>query len=582
MTVVQQGRHTQLVLPAMIAVLAAPVLFLDLDTPAFVDHEGRYAEVAREMLLSGDWVTPRLNDTVFLTKPPLTYWLTALTFQLVGTNEYGRVWAALVGLGLLVVTFLLGRTLGGPRAGFLSGLALLTSAGFFLESRTVRPDLLMTLLMSAALLGFLKAHDAPSDMVRARWAWLIALTLALSVMAKGLVGMVLVGGTVGLAFLLCGRLSFLRQIRWGTVVAIALAVVLPWYILAGLRNEGFWWDSLVNQHVLRLFNSKFPRDTEPVSLLVFWGAFLGRTFPWCVFLPVAILRAIAIMRQSRTPGAVLPLAWLGVVVIFFSISPARLEHYSIPALPAVALLVGSWWAEAIEKGGVRSLEKLLPAAGLAVAGLGGFLVGPKLVGDQPWAADLAALTRAVPLVSSLILFSAGTTLWSLWQGRPQLAVAALVMVMLTQFVFIHQALTVLDPVRSWKAVGAHVARIAPKNTEVIFAASEEYQLCAGLEFYSGKPLTILLPDGFTPPSYLGMEHHSRFLTRTEFRRRWQENRPLLLVVDPHRAEKDPAAFVPNPAILVNRWGNRLLLANPAFVEITRGGPDRISSLALGE
>ncbi|MBI3303358.1 MAG: glycosyltransferase family 39 protein [Deltaproteobacteria bacterium] len=551
--------------PVVLTLLAAPVLLLGLGTPAFMDHEGRYAEVAREMLLTGDWITPHLNFTVFLNKPPLPYWLTALTFELVGLNEYVRLWPAVVGLGTLVVTACLGQTLAGPRGGLRAGFVLLTSAGFFLESRILRPDLLLTLLLSMALLGFLKASAARADDVRTRWVCLCALSLALSMLTKGLVGVVLAGGTVGLVLLLCGRFSLLRQTRWWPALAIVLAVVFPWYLLAGLRNEGFWWDYVVNQHLLFFFDRKFPRDSLPDSLLVFWGAFLLRTFPWSVFLPVAILRTLTIIRSSRTPGTILPLAWLGIVLAFFSCSPSRLEHYSLPALPAVALLIGRWWAEVMERG-VRAPGGLVSCAVLILVGVSGFLVVPGLVESESWAQGFPELTRPLPAVCGIIVLGAAVALQSLWHGRSQLAFVVLVITMTPQFFFIHQALTLIEPVNSWKAVGTHLAQLLPRDGEAVFAASEEYQICGGLNFYSGKPLTILLPDGYTPPTYLAFGHHTPFLTRAGFLYRWQGDRPILLVIDPDRGETDPAALAPPPMFVVGKWGERLLLANRAFAE----------------
>ncbi|MBI4591200.1 MAG: glycosyltransferase family 39 protein [Candidatus Rokubacteria bacterium] len=551
-----------LVAAALLALLAVPTLFLGLGTPAFMDNESRYAEVAREMLLSGDWMTPRLNFTVFLNKPPLAYWLTALTFEAVGINEYGRLWVALTALGTLGVTFLLGRTLGGSRVGLLSSLVLLTSAGFFLEGRTLRPDLLLVLLVSTALLGFLKASQARTIRDRTLWVYLSVFALALSVLAKGLVGVALVGATTGLTLLLGDRPApGWRQVRWWPALLIVLAVILPWYLVTGLRNPGFWWDSIVNQHVLALVDRKLPRDSRPDSLLYFWGAFLIRTLPWCIYLPVALLRAVRILRHSRTPGKLLPAIWFGVVLAFFSLMPSRLRHYSLPALPAVALLVGGWWAEVIERRGARSVGALVAGASLVLIAVTGFVTVPWVVRSQAWAQGFPELTRPAALVFGLLIVGTGAALGSVWRGRPGPAFALLLLTILPQFFFVHRSLALIEPVNSWKSVGMAISRLSPRDGEVIFAASEEYQLCAGVNFYTGRPLSVWLPDGYVPPTYLDLGDHTVFLTRSEFLRRWQADRTVLLVVDPGRRAGDPAALVPAPVWVVGRWGDRVLLAN---------------------
>lgn len=545
----------------LLGLVAAPTLFLGLGTPAFTDNESRYAEVAREMLLSGDWMTPRLNLTVFLNKPPLASWLTALTFEVLGVSEYARLWVALTGLGTLWVTFLLGQTLGGSRAGLLSALVLLTSAGFFLESRTLRPDLLLVLLVSAALLGFLKASQAQTIRARALWVYLGASALALSVLTKGLVGMALVGATIGLTLLLGDRPApGWRQVPWWPALAIVLVVILPWYLVTGLRNPGFWWDSIVNQHVLALADRKLPRDSRPHSLLFFWGNFLMRTFPWCICLPVALLRAVRILRLPdaghTSPGDLVGRR-SGVLFADALTSGALLAPGSSRRRPSGGRLVGRGHrterrpfrgsAGPVRVAGPHRLDRLRGRAlDGEVAGLGAGIPG----------ADRSRAGRVwTPVVG------AGAALGSVRQGRPGRAFAFLVLTILPQFFFVHRSLTIIEPVNSWRAVGTAIARLSPPDGEVIFAASEEYQLCAGVNFYSGRPVSVWLPDGYVPPTYPDLGDHSFILTRSEFLRRWQADRPVLLVVDPDRQAGDPAALAPGPAWVVGRWGDRILLAN---------------------
>src|SRR5438309_6338103 len=181
------GRRAALAL----ALGAGALLAVRLDVPAFFDNEARYAEVAREMALGGDWISPHLDFTLFLNKPPLVFWLAALVFRVAGPTE----WARLVSVGAAVVallaTFRLGALLYGGPAGLVAGLALATSLGFVLEARTLRPDMLLTAAVVVALWCWRRAVAAD----RRRGWWLAAMYAALGtgVLTKGLVPLVVFG-----------------------------------------------------------------------------------------------------------------------------------------------------------------------------------------------------------------------------------------------------------------------------------------------------------------------------------------------------------------------------------------------------
>lgn len=606
--------HDSPILQFFLLLLAVLVLFSGLGRPAFMDHEGRYAEVAREMLLSGDWVTPHLNFAVFLNKSPLPYWLTALTFLVTGLSEYARLWQAVTALLVLVVTVLLGQALAGRRAGLFAGAVLLTSGGFFLESRLLRPDLLMTLWLCLTLLGVVKALPSlPSTTLNKNATWWIILSaasLGLSVLTKGMVGVVLAGGIIGGVLLWSRRLALLRQVPWLSALGIGLLILLPWHVMAGVRNEGFWWDYVVNQHLLFFFDRKFPRDSLPDSVLVFWGAFLGRTFPWVAFVPVATRWALVKAWKTREPQDLLPVVWLGVVLGFFTLSPSRLEHYTVPVLPAVALAIGSWWAALSEqqksplppfskggaetapfmKGGRAQRQGILtgeeaksitfgflaPILCSGLMGLIGFFALPSLLATKDWAREFPSLLTLARLVCGGLVLTAGIAGVVLWRGgvRTSSATFAVMACAAAPLYFCtYRALVEIEPVNSWKPIGVRLAALLPPDGEAVFAASDEYQICGGLNFYSGKPLSILLPDGYIPPTYLRLDGQAAFVTRADFTARWQSNRPLLLVVDPERQDADLASWAPPPRAEVGRWGTRRMFANQAFLARTALAPD---------
>src|SRR3989454_1196809 len=325
---------------ALALALAASVLVaLRVDLPPYFDNEGRYAEVAREMVVLGDYATPHLDFVLFLNKPPLVYWLTALLFHVIGPSEWARLVSVAAGALPLFATCRLGALLYGEPAGLVAGLALATSLGFVLEARTLRPDMLLTAAVVVALWCWRRAVAAD----RRRGWWLAAMYAALGtgVLTKGLVPLVVFGIPVTLITLRDAGWRGFGRLRPELGVAVLAAVVLPWHVLAPLRHPGFAWDYVVNQHLLFFLDRKLPRDSSGDPLGFFWAAYAGRGTPWILLAPLTLPEAVRGARRKATGapcGTALVWAWAGGLLLFFSCAPSRLEHYGMPALPAAALL----------------------------------------------------------------------------------------------------------------------------------------------------------------------------------------------------------------------------------------------------
>jgi 4-amino-4-deoxy-L-arabinose transferase-like glycosyltransferase len=205
--------------------LGLPIFLLGLGSPALYDpHESLYAEIAREMVVGGDWLTPHLNSTRYLDKPPLCYWLIAISYAVFGVSEFSaRLPIALTGLGGVLVTWGIGRHLFDGRCGALAGLVLTTSVGYFVFSRQLLPDMVFACFTTLSFYGFLRAGEA--DRAREPWSLLAYLCLALAVMTKGFVGLfpLVVLATYGL---LSGSFHARRELRsiWGGLLFILLIV----------------------------------------------------------------------------------------------------------------------------------------------------------------------------------------------------------------------------------------------------------------------------------------------------------------------------------------------------------------------
>ena len=175
-----------------VLVVASPLFFWRLGQPGFSDTEGMFAEPAREMVVTGDWVTPRMNGEPFLTKPPLMYWLSAALFTLTGPTEHARLWPALAGLGTVVATGALGALLFGEAAGIAAALILATSVGFFVESRLLRADMVLVLAITLALFCYVRLRRG-GGLLTAVGFWA---SIGLGVLDKGFLALALPGGII--------------------------------------------------------------------------------------------------------------------------------------------------------------------------------------------------------------------------------------------------------------------------------------------------------------------------------------------------------------------------------------------------
>lgn len=321
------------------------------------DVDAVQAQIARNMLGSGDWVTARLDGVAYLEKSPLVYWMMAGSFRLFGVHDWAaRLPLALAALLLCWATYRLGRWSIGPEAGFYAGTALATCAGLFLFTRILIPDAALTLTITVALWTFLRLLE-PEEQHRLRWACTLGLSMGAGLLLKGLVAVVFPVGAA-LVYMAATR-QLLQKHTWQrlrliTVLSVMLLVAAPWHVLATLRNppyfaftmrsvpgqyHGFFWFYFFNEHLLRFLNLRYPRDYNTVPRPLFWLLNLVWLFPWSAYLPAAFkLEYSPATRAGRL--RLMCLCWIGFVMVFFTFSTTQ-EYYSMPIYPALALLIGS-------------------------------------------------------------------------------------------------------------------------------------------------------------------------------------------------------------------------------------------------
>jgi 4-amino-4-deoxy-L-arabinose transferase-like glycosyltransferase len=332
---------------AIYAILAAILYLPGLGRPALWEpDEGRYAEIAREIVISGDYVTPRDDFELYFEKPPLVYWANAASIKIFGVNEFAvRLPAALFSIGQVVVTAALAELIFGATAGFFAALALALSPLFFGFARFATLDPALAFFLTAALAAFYVAarDDSFSHPSARRWMLLSAAMLALGTLAKGPVALIL-GGPIALAWLATERR--LRQIVQMPLVwcgLIYLAIVLPWFILMEARNPGFLHFFFIHEHLERYVTS----NEHGWGPWFFIPIVIGGMWPWIFFVPLgwSAMRADDTLpnsapASSRRSAASFLAIWFIIIFVFFSIPRSKLGTYILPALPPLAIVAG--------------------------------------------------------------------------------------------------------------------------------------------------------------------------------------------------------------------------------------------------
>ncbi|MGH8128235.1 MAG: glycosyltransferase family 39 protein [Gammaproteobacteria bacterium] len=306
--------------------------------PLFNTDEGRYAEIPREMLVTGNWVTPRLDGLRYFEKPPLQYWTTAASYAVFGVHDWtARLWTALASYLTILLTAFAASRLYGCRVGWMAGAVLAGSFYFGFLGHFNTLDASLAFAMSLTLFGFLLAWDAPPRS-RAELGWMLMAYggAALAVLTKGLIGILLPGAVVVLYVLLKRDWGLLRRLRLLPGVALFLLLTLPWFVAVSIQNHDFLWQFFMVQQFLRFLT--------PVS---------HRPGPWWYFLPLLALAVLpwlrsavrglirgareAVKREPFNPQVFLWL-WLVFIVVFFSVSHSKLPSYVLPVIPAFAVL----------------------------------------------------------------------------------------------------------------------------------------------------------------------------------------------------------------------------------------------------
>ena len=424
----------------LFVVLFTAVYFASLFTPPLMDDvDAAHAEAAQHFAESSDWVTARIDGIRYIEKPPLPYWIVAVSYKIFGQNTFAtHLPNALAMLGLTWLSWLWAGRAWGERAGFYAGLGVLTSVGPFLFTRFIIPEVELSLFLLIALYGLITGLESNRP---SRFYW-SAVCVALATLTKGLIAPVFFFGAAIPYLMLTGQWRRWRQLRLVSGTLVYLAVAAPWHILCGLANpdqghpvgnhptmgnvHGFFYFYFINEHLLRFFSRRYPHDYNKMPAAWYWLAHLVWLFPWSLFLPAVIAvawktRRVWMQHLHREAGQTVDFyldnatrtdvasyvfqrkfrvrtAWLLAIfsawtLLFFSISSNQ-EYYTFPVWPPLFILIAAVLA---------GIEEQRPPQGAPP--------GSKPLLTTAWLTAAHAVFAVIGLLSAVALG------WGLWTSR---------------------------------------------------------------------------------------------------------------------------------------------------------------------
>ena len=569
-------------------------------SPALLDDaDSIHAEAAREMIVRHDWTTLYIDGLRYLEKAPLLYWGMATSYKLLGVNEWAaRLPLSLGVLATLLATYAIGRRNLGERAGFWAAIVLATGIGTYIFTRILIPDLLVGLWLTLGFDFFLRGLEGerPSRISCGG----LAATAALNVLTKGFIGIVFPAAIIVAYLLLTRNLQHLLKMRWWLILGVLVVIAAPWHILASLANppqgqaRGFFWWYFINEHVLRYLAKRVPKDYDTVPLAVFWSLLVLWLLPWCAFVLQAVARVPHTWRElgtglDRRPRALLLFAiWTAVILFFFSFS-TRQEYYTIPALPALALIVGDWIraecdapeGSSLRRWGLVGSGFLLALGGMAAAA-GVYIL--HLSESVPAGADLADLLKKNPndyamslghvldltpraiglfrmplaVFAGAFFFGTAANFWFRWRRNSHAGNWALALMMVPVLFAVHTGLADFAPILSSKTLALAIER--QWRAGDIIVVNGPYEDASTLNFYTGQNIHILnhREHGNVYNGALYPDAPAIFEDDLSFQQLWRSSHRIFVWT-----EEDKAKSVERlgPYFEVARSGGKLILSN---------------------
>jgi 4-amino-4-deoxy-L-arabinose transferase-like glycosyltransferase len=557
------------------AALAAILYLPALGRPALWEpDEGRYAEIAREMVLTHDYVTPRDNWVRYFEKPPLVYWAEAISIKLLGPTELAvRLPAALASVVEVAVTAALGEAMFGPPAGLAAALALALSPLVFGFARFATLDPALALFVTAALGAFWMVAQRPGfdDAAARRWFFLATAMAAAGTLAKGPVALVLTGA-VALAWILGERRGReILRMPWLSAIAIYFAIAAPWFVLVARRNPEFLRFFVVHEHVERYLENA-EHGWGPYFFVV---VVIAGMWPWIAFVPAGVRQLMRgpdgggggdlekpSCRSDARSSLRFLLWWFGIILVFFSIPRAKLGSYILPALPPLAVVAGYALTclPSMDAAKVRRLFGTLVMLNVAATAAIGMACG--YYASQPESIPLADALVAMTVLTVASLASLAFVSRGQRRGNPAAAVAALALGVVATLSMMVKARADAQPLVSYREL-AHA--IEPYLVAECRLVSYRH-FVQSLPFYTGRREALVDYRGELAPFGREAAASASFIaTDAGLAELWRAPGCAVLIVN--RTDLGHVLSLLGPeATIVGCEGKKLALYNHAVAE----------------
>jgi len=569
--------------------------FGSLTSPALLDDaDASHAEAAREMLVRNDYVTLHVNGVRYLEKAPLIYWLVAFGFRVFGVHELAvRLPSALAMFLLMLLAYRWGRRAFDVRVGVYGALFVCTAIGYYLFTRIMIPEALLSLLIAAAFWFFLTALEPQAS----AWHWYAGYSCAaLAVLAKGLIGLIFIGAALVAFVVITGDWRRWREFRLLSGTALFLLIAAPWHLLAGFRNHGFFWFYFVNEHFLRFLGRRYPKDYSKLPGYLYWSLHLAWLFPWSMYFPLVLKDGWQQVRNSSKNlnfGArtrLLCWLWAGIILVFFSFSTNQ-EYYTFPAYFPMTLLlaVAVSSTEVSEPDGKRSgwligatalvaivavIAGCMLAAGLwnsrnlaFVPDIGTVLAKHDLANDtlsMSHMLDLSgesfAALRLPAILATIALLLGPITSLILRIRKKHWNATWVIAVTMTVFLFAaHIALQRFEPYLSSKPLAEKIAPQLQPNDHVMIYGDQSFG--TSLLFYLQRPIELV--NGKSSTMWFGStfpDVPKIWLTDADLLQQWNSTTRIFLFVTTYQ-KTQVDALIQSPKYVIAESSGKTIYSN---------------------
>jgi len=485
--------------------------------------EARYAEIAREMLQSGNLLLPHLNYVAYVEKPPLLYWLTTLSYSIFGVSEFAaRLPVAMSAIVGILATYVFALRAFGRRHALLAAAILATTPLYALMAQVLTTDMMLTALVTIATFSlFLHRNEG------GRWCWLAYVAMGLAVMTKGPVG----AAIPILAMLIWLALN--RELRGALAKFRALPglmlttlIAAPWFVMMTIREPGFADFYFIGEHLRRAFETDYSHNE---AFYFYFPVLAVGLLPWTLLVPFLTWR-----EAARNPARSFCLVAAGVTVIAFSCASAKLIPYILPAIPPIAVLmadglVSCAWPAAGSRAARRPPDsRILIESGPLLALLGIGVIVAAIAAPQFRTPYVMAARPAIYAIGAILLAGGAATASMFVARRTAAGLGAIVVTLAFALIAGGWVRLETEPMRSYAALSRAIAQTAPDASIICY-----HRYVQSLPFYNQRRVVLL--GGRTELDFgarLDPDAHEWFLNNDDqMFRRWEQPDRVVVVLD---------------------------------------------------